>query len=190
MATTPNIASFVSEVYLKRYSPISQSVDVTLLFPYIEMYQVTNIQPLIGSKLYQTLMDHIVSSTVSAEESDLLDLLRQMLVWGSTAMALPFISMQVRNKSVLRQGGENTDAVDLDGVKYLRHEALNNAEFYGKRINEYLCKNGNLFPDYVNPECPISPTAAKWDCDLYLGNENFPYDNDDILFSRFKQYFL
>lgn len=189
MATTPNTASMISEVYLKRYSPISQSVDITLIFPYVEIYQASNIQPLVGSKLYQTLLDHIATNTVTSEEAELLAILRQMIVWGSTALAIPWISIQVRNKGVLKQGGENTETADVDSLRYLRHEANNQAEFYGKRANEFLCKRGNEFPDYVNPDCPISPMNAKWDSDLYLGLENYPYDDEAALFRRFKNYF-
>ena len=185
----PNPASFISEVYLKRYSPITQNVDVSLIFPYVETYQVTNIMPVLGSKLYQRLALGIAANNLTANEIELLEIVRQMLVWGSTSMCIPFLSIQLRNKGVMRQGGENTETANLDEIRYLRHEANNLAEFYGKRLNEYLCKNGNLFPEYSNPECPVSPMDSQWDSGLYLGIENYTFDDREDLIRRFRKYF-
>ena len=192
-STIPNKSQMIDEPFLKRYSPITQNTDVSLIFPFIEVFQKASIEPLIGSLLYEHLLDGIYNSGLTTTEEELLSILRQAVVWGTTNLAMPFIAVQIRNKGVMRQGGENTESADLDMLRYLRHEAANMEELYLKRANEWLCKNGHLLPDYKNPECPISPRPAKWDSDIFLSDElngfNGNVYDEDALFRRFRSYF-
>jgi hypothetical protein len=163
-------ALFISEKYLKDFTAISANIDVTDLLPHIIVAQDVHIQDAIGSKLYNTLQDHIVNNTVSADEDDLIKLIRPALAYYTLYTALPFIHIKIRNKGVLKQNGENTEAVELNELKYLRGEVLDNAEFYLRRVNNYLCDNGNLFPDYKNQSgSDIMSNRRNYSCELYLG---------------------
>ena len=54
-------------------------------------------------------------------------------------------------KGILNGTSEETQATTLDEMKYLREAAVDTAEFYNKRMLEFLCDNPGMFPLYNNP---------------------------------------
>ncbi len=172
------IALFISEQFLRDYTPISSNVDVDFIWPHIKAFQDTNIQLPLGSKLYNTLQTKIAASTaLNSYETALLDLCRMALAWGTLSQMIPFLAIQIRNKGVMENNSENSASADLEKIKYIRHEAQNMYEFYTQRVLDYLCDNGNQFPDYINPDNPIAPSnGPAYDSDLWLGGQS----NDDF----------
>lgn len=163
---------FVSETYLKTFSPIAGNVDIQMIYPHIISYQDLSIKPILGSKLYEGLQTRIDNETLTSDDRDLLDICRQVIVWGTVEMMIPFLAVQLRNKGVVENTGDTTQNADIDKLKWLQDSAKSNCEFYKKRLDEYLCKNGNLFTEYTNPDSPMSPhrdTAYKTG-GIYLGS--------------------
>lgn len=180
------IATFVSESFLRAYTPVSSNVDIDFIWPHITAFQDLHIQDILGSKLYTTLQTKIAASTaLNSYEQSLLELCRMALVWGTVQQMLPFLAIQIRNKGVMENNSENSTNTSLENLKYLRHEAQKLFEFYGQRIVDYLCLNGNQFPDYTNPDNPIFPNPnTTFKCDLYLGPSNGGDDFDAMEFYR------
>lgn len=165
-------ALFVSETYLRTYTPIASNVDVDFIFPHVSVFQDTNIQLILGSKLYNGLQDRIIAGTLTPDDQELLDLCRQALAWGATAQLIPFLAVQIRNKGVVENTSDNTASADIDKVRWLQSSARDVYEFYAQRIKDYLCDNGARFAEYTSPEYPIGPSAGSpYSTDLYLGPE-------------------
>lgn len=179
-------ALFISETYLKNTAPITANVDVQLFLPFIEVAQSKWIRDVLGNKLYQKLVDGIINSTLSTDESDLLkDFIRPIVAWYVVFEALPYLNAKIRNKSVLKgsTGAETLQPVDLEELKYLRNEAKNNGEFYMKKLQDWLCLNGKNFPEYTNPDTLKTPNyRAGFECDL--GFDRFDEHYLDIEFFR------
>lgn len=170
-------ALFISESYLKTFTPLSSNIDVAVLWPQVKVFQDTHIQDILGSQLYITLQDNVANNTTSTDEDNLLNLCRQALAWGSIWENLPWIATQIRNKGLMQNNSENSQSADLETLKYLRNEAKDRYEFYSQRIRNYLCYNGHLFPDYVSQTDPdILPSSKEnYTCDLYF-DESFDID--------------
>lgn len=166
-------ARFISEKYLKEQTPISGNVDVADLLPFVDVAQEIDIQEVIGSKLYKVLMAAVAGSSVSADEADLLNLIRPMQAYYTLFRAIPFLQAKVRNKGVLAGEAEAAKTVDVDQLKWLRNEAKNLGEFYAKRLQDYLCENGKLFPAYAQPDNPLWPNSGvSYQCDLTLEEDD------------------
>jgi hypothetical protein len=164
------LALFVSETYLKDFTPITSNVDIAMIWPHIKVYQDLHIQPILGSKLYEGLQARIIANTLTANDTALLDLCRQALVWGTLDQLIPFLAIQVRNKGVGSNTGENFESADLDKLKWLQGQAHSIFKFYAQRIQDYLCENGSLFSEYTNPDNPMVPDPTlTFDCGIYLG---------------------
>lgn len=181
-----NTAVFCSESFLRAYTPISSNVDIDFIWPHLLSFQNLHIQDILGSKLYNTLQTKVYNATaLNSYEQALLELCRMALVWGTVQQMLPFLAIQIRNKGVMENNAENATNTSLENLKYLRHEAQKLFEFYGQRIVDYLCDNGNQFPDYTNPDNPIFPNPnSTYDSDLYLGPSNGGEEWDAIKFWR------
>jgi hypothetical protein len=182
MATT---AFFISEDYLKNFMPVTSNVDPQLFFPFIQTAQIKYCNDILGSKLYNRLIDGLINSNLNSNETALIKLLRPMVGWYAVNEFLPFSNWKIKNKGVLEASGENLTNTGLTELKYLREEPLNQAQWYLQRVQEYLCKNGKLFPQYVSPDNPIFPNkTTTYECDLAF-DETHP-DFLDLKF--FKKY--
>lgn len=167
----PNSALFINEEFIKDFSPIASNVDVAFVWPFVHTAQDTHIQLILGKALYGGLQDRIVNDTLTAFDIELLSLLRQALLWKVVDQYIPWSWVQLRNKGVGQNSGENFQPVGVDDIRYLREEARSMYDFYAQRINEYLCENGDEFDEYESEEKPTA-RKAMYDSDLYLGPSN------------------
>ena len=158
---------FVTENWMKDNTPLCKNIDVKDIYPFINIAQDKYIKDLLGSKFFDSLKVKIVASTLSADEIVLCKLIRPCLSFYICVEAMPFLGTKLRNKGILQAQGDTVLNAELNTMKYLRQECINQAEYYLKRIQDYLCDNGNLFSDYKNPDCPIHPHNRPGDdCDL------------------------
>lgn len=189
---------FITERYLKDNTAFNNAIDVTELLPHILISQDIYIQPVLGSKLYNKLKSQVelevtTPGTLTADEISLLKLVRPALAQYTYYRALPFIYAKTRSKGVMKGETETASSAEFDEMKYLRDDALNTAEFYTQRIQDYLCENGNKFSEYINPDNPISPNYTQsYSCDLHLDLLNGMSVNDKFNINdlQFYKYFI
>lgn len=138
--------SFVSNDYLKSFTPISYNVDINEILPHLEMAELLWTRELIGKELYDDLKTKFIAQTLNADEIVLVSLLKQHISYRSLYEALPFLHIKIRNKGTMKLTGENEIPSEMNEMKYLRSEISNKAEYFEKRVTEYLCLNGSKFP--------------------------------------------
>lgn len=179
-------ALFISEIYLKDFSPLTQNVDVKDYLPFVKVAQEKYTKPIVGSKLYDKLIAGVIASSLSADETVLVKLLRPIVGWYTLYECIPFINLKLKNKGILKSGTDFSSNADLSETRYLREECRNQSEWYVQRLQDYLCKNGKLFPEYTNPENPISPNPVVG----YASDIAFDENDGDYLDVKFFRKYL
>lgn len=168
-------AYFVDETWLKEKTPINATVDTEELVPFIGSAQDLWIQPILGTKLYNRLMDGIVAGDLTAAETTLLKIIRPVLAYYTVYVAIPYLGVQIRRAGIVRQKNENVDPANVQEMNILRNEAKNTAEFYAQRLTDWLCDNQSSFSAYMNNSVPIFPDRTN------KFNGGFYYDGmDDV----------
>jgi hypothetical protein len=169
-------APFITETYLKENCPISGNLEIKDIYPFAKTAQDMNIQEVLGTALYDRLMDSLNASpqNYTPNEAVLLKLCRSALVWLTCYHALPNIWIKLRNVGLVKQAGENLTSVDLNEMTFIRSEYNDNATFYLNRLKDYLCENSSLFSEY-NEGC--------WGCENMPAN-NSRSNSSDIFFDR------
>lgn len=158
---------FVSQNWMSENTPLCKNIDVAEFYPYFNIAQDKYVKDLLGSKFFDSLRAKLIAGTLSGDEKTLIKLIRPCLAFYICVETLPFLGPKLRNKGILEAGGDNLKNSELSVIKYLRQECLNQAEYYLKRVQEYLCDNDDLFPDYKSPENPIWPSNRLGSgCDL------------------------
>ena len=114
-----NKVLFISAEYLRENSIINGNVDSKLLEPYITMAQNIHIEAIVGTKLYNELVDDIGSIT-ALNKTLLDDFIQPALIQWTMYEALPFINYKFTNKSVSTNNSDNADPVGLEEIHYLR----------------------------------------------------------------------
>lgn len=162
------IALLISESYLKQFTPLSTMIDYTDLRPSVEQAQDSWLQDILGTNFYVYLQNKYVAQTLTADEVTLMNHIKPFLAYRAAAEGIPFVHYSIKNKGVQVQNGDYSAPAELVEFKYIRNELDNRSEFYAKRLSNYLCQYGNLYPEYVSDNSTdMKPSPGGYDgCDL------------------------
>ena len=164
----------ISEKTLKENGVINNNVDNMYIFPAIHYAQDAGLQPLIGTKLYNRLMDMVEDGTIGNNEDYkyLLDeYITPFLLNKVTAEIQIPLAFKLRNQGVVQQTGENTYVPSLKDMQYETQNYENKANFYSNRLSDYLRANRSKYPEYCSIDsCADMPSdSGAYKTGLYLG---------------------
>lgn len=166
----------ISEKTLKENSVINNNVDSMYILPAIEYAQDAGLQPLIGTKLYNALMDMVADGSIVELDNDdykyLLDeYVTPYLVNKVTADIQIPLTYKMRNQGVVQQTGENTYTPSMKDTQFVIQNYENKANFYGQRLSDFLRANRALYPEYCSKDsCADMPSNRNaYNTGIFLG---------------------
>lgn len=166
----------ISTKVLKEQSIINSNVDDSLLHNAIWEAQNIEIQQLLGSQLYNKIIELVdedeINNSEYADYKYLLDeYIQNVIVYAATQRAAVYIRIKVMNKSVTAQNSENSNPVDLSELQFLMDHVKNDMEFFSKRLQDYLIANSELFPEYKVCNCgSLEPQSHVYRTSLVIPN--------------------
>ena len=140
----------ISETKLRQFSDINNNVDTELLRNAVREAQDIEIQRIIGTLLYDSLMTQVDNGSFTNANYETLvnDYLQNALLYWAYYYALEDIMIRPRNNGVLvPTGGENSIEADKYYYNTKRQSVKNKAEFYSEKLTNYIITNTNLFPE-------------------------------------------
>lgn len=142
---------FISETKLRQFTDLNNNVDSELIKNAIREAQDIQIQRILGTKLYNRLMDGIVANDLNANESTLLnDYICDANIYWAYYYSLESLMIRPRNNGILiANGGENSDSIDLQLYDRKRISVKNKSEWYSELLSTYLIENESLFPQLI-----------------------------------------
>ncbi len=164
---------WITQSYLKSFTPLNNNIDVSEVANHIETAQLIYTREILGKNLYDDLDAKIFSASLSAREAELVDILKQSIAYRASEIAVPFLSIKLRSKGAVRLRDEFAEPASLEDMKYIRHELKNRAEYYETRAKDFLCLYTSDFPLWLrlgnNPKQQILPNLDQsYDSDIYL----------------------
>lgn len=164
----------ISTATMKKNSVVNNNVDDMYLLPSIEIAQDAGLQPLLGTKLYNKLMDLVEDSSITGatEYKYLLDeYITPYLINKATADIIIPLSYKMRNQGVVQQTSEYTYSPSLKDTQYVIQNYENKANFYGNRLSDYLKANRNKFPEYcsLDSSADMPSDSGAYKTGIYLG---------------------
>lgn len=136
---------FMSVNELKEYTTINYNVEDKLLENSIYDAQNIDLQAILGSRLYISLQDRIISNTITgttdtAYKTLLDDYIFWVLLKASEIRGLMWIYAKIRAKGITNQDSDNSATVDITIVNKMKQELNNDFEFYSNKLKNYLCE--------------------------------------------------
>ena len=164
----------VSVKTLKESSILNQNIDEMYLYVPIKTAQDSGLQPIIGTKLYNKLMDLVEDGSITGatDYKYLLDeYVTQYLVNKVTADIQIPLSFKLRNQGVVQQTGENTYVPSLKDIQYVQQHYQNQADFYSNRMSDYLRANRTKYPEYCSVDSCADMRSNKgaYNTGIFLG---------------------
>mgnify|MGYP003345947988 CR=1 FL=1 len=169
-------AYFISENTLKEQSLINENVDMKMIQTTIRMCQELYILPLMGTGLYNALMDKINTDPTLATETNYKTLLDNyiqpaLVYWVMSEMPAA-LTYRYSNKAVMVNSSENGQAANATDIERLSDNNKDKAQAYSSRLTMYLVANASTFPLFDNPGNSIDtiiPIRNSFSKGMYLG---------------------
>jgi hypothetical protein len=180
-------ALIIDDVYLSDYTPLGKNIDSAMVYPFISEAQDIYMQDILGTNFYNDLLYRSVyaTSSITTYEESLLDILSKMVAYYSVYLAIPHLSIKIRNIGVAKSSADNTQSASLEEMKYIREEIKNLAEFWSQRAIVYLCNNSVHFPLYLKSGDDIQPNmSTQYDSDIYLDDTYYGLSYDELKFLK------
>jgi hypothetical protein len=168
----------ISENKLKQFTNINSNVPIDTLRAEIQIAQDIELQPLLGTLFYNSLLSKVSSTgnTFTVDEATLVnDYVQPFLIQVAYFSAIPHLHYRTMNRSIVEGDMESARAVDLDTMKYLRGIQKQRADFYKQRLQDYLIiGNGqSKFPLYETASTQdgmIPDRSAKYNNPIVLNH--------------------
>ena len=142
---------FIDTDFLKENSLVEFNVDDSKINPLIFKAQDMFLAPILGSIFYDYLQDAAANNTLTVDEEDLIaNYFQQLIVEWTVYISINQLASKITNKSVSNENSQYSSTADRNSRLDLRNELRDNAEFYSKRLTNYLCQHRSLFPVYDN----------------------------------------
>lgn len=164
----------ISEKTLKQNSVINNNVDSMYIFPAIRYAQDAGLQPLLGTKLYNKLMDLVDNGNITgATDYKLLldEYTTPYLINKVTADIQIPLTYKLRNQGVVQNTSDNTYLPSMKDMQYVIQNYENKANFYGNRLSDYLKANRSKYPEYCSVDscADMRSDSNAYNTGIYLG---------------------
>ena len=132
-------------------TPLGGSVDADALLPFIRTAQEKYILNLLGTILYDKLQDDVEAQTAFTGYYETLveEYVKPTLIWYACVEYIPFSAVQFKSNGSVKQNSETGASPSKTEVDYLLNKALNNADYYSTRLQDYLIANSSNIPEFL-----------------------------------------
>jgi len=159
-----NLVYIISPDFVKTYSGfINSNVDNDLIDIGIIEAQEQQLQEILGTDLYESILNKISGDTLSSDTvyNELVEtFVVKTLVYYTLAGVTPRLIMKFNNKNIGTQDSDNTTVIGSEEREYLINGFNNKAAFYAKRLTDHLCYNSDIYPEYTsNTEDEMRPST-------------------------------
>ena len=140
----------ISEATVKSNSEISDNLYGKYLLPAIRTAQEMYLQPVLGSTLYNNIIDAVSDGSITAETSshikELLDnYIQPYLLEKVIADLIPVVSAKVANLGTVHSKDEYVENLSVENAEKLQTLHTQKSDFYLRRMQEYLLANAQVF---------------------------------------------
>ncbi len=146
-------ALFINRNDIIKNTPLQGAIDADALLPFVRTAQDKYLKNLLGTILFDYLQAQIIANNVdnlSVYYQDLLDdYVKNALIWYSCVEYIPFSSVQFKSNGAVKQQSEQGIAPQKGEIDYLLTKALNNADYYALRLQNYLIAYSQNIPQYL-----------------------------------------
>jgi hypothetical protein len=144
---------FITRNYIIKNSPLQGAIDADRLLPFVRTAQDKYMLNLLGTVLFYFLQEQIANGTfkdLNVFYQDLMDdHIKPTLIWYSCVEYIPFSAIQFKSEGAVKHRSEQSETPSKSEIDYLLNKAMNSADFYSTRTQNYLIAYSNQIPQYL-----------------------------------------
>lgn len=165
---------FLSQGYLYKKSVIDSNVDFAFLEPIIEMSQLEDLMPMLGSDFHDYLEERSTPSAspgLSVEEKLLIDkYILPCAVPYFMARATPLFKFKYTNKGLMEKNSDNSSPVSSSDLRMTADDWKNLAESMKSRFVRFVKQHADDYPTYFTTTSTtlITPDQEAFETTIFL----------------------
>lgn len=141
----------ISEDYVKSNSELTDNMYGKYLLPSIRTSQELYLRPILGSTLYNTVINAVADGSITADTNShikelLDDYIQPYLLERVLADLVPVVSAKIANLGTVHSKDEYVESLSVTDAEKLQHSHIIKADAYCKLMQEYLLDNAQNFP--------------------------------------------
>lgn len=165
MADIVEVQTLITEDYFKTYSPISDNYNIKDIKPYFHVAEKLWIEPIIGTPLYEELLDEVEKNEVTPENATLLLNIYPLLAFAIVYESLPFVGYHLSQVGITKGKSENSEPVSINDVNYISTQLRNQCETMKMLLKKFLDEHAEHYPLYYAD----NTVECKCECDDECG---------------------
>lgn len=144
-------ALFITRNDIIKQTPLQGAIDADKLLPFIRTAQDKYILNLLGTVLFNKLQSDITTDTAFTGKYEELmeDYIKPTLVWYSCVEYIPFSGISFKSEGSFKHQSESSISPGKTEIDYLLSKALNNADYYATRLQDFLIAYSNDIPEFL-----------------------------------------
>lgn len=143
-----------SEDFIKTNSNLSDNAFGKLLLPAIREAQEIGLQEFIGESLYNTIIDKVADGTIADQYKELLDdYIQWFMLYQVLSDIIDYLDIKLVNLGTVRSRDEYVDNISDEERTRLKQNYQYKADFYTKKLQNYLLNNRAAFPELDECTC-------------------------------------
>lgn len=144
----------ISEDFIKTNSGLNENVWGSYLTSAIREAQDMRLQSVIGTNLYKSILNQIDTDTLQPQYKTLLDdYIQVFLIYQTISDLVPIIGVKLTNLGVVVSNDEHLTNLSQGERDLVQNYYVERADFYCKRLQEYLLANREKYPELKDCDC-------------------------------------
>lgn len=148
--------TLINEEYLKEYSLFPSNYDMKEVKNFIPIAEQIHIQPILGTPLYEELLEQVTTNTLTDANSTLLLEVYKVLGLAVVYEALPFVWAHITAVGITKGKSDNSDSVENKDMAYLNTHIKSQLEYTKTQLKKWLDDYSNNFPLYIKEDTVIT----------------------------------
>jgi hypothetical protein len=144
---------FITRNDIIKNSPLQGAIDADRLLPFVRTAQDKYMLNLLGTVLFYYLQGKIADGTFNQLDEYYQDLMndhiKSTLIWYACVEYIPFSGIQFKSEGAVKHRSEQGETPSKNEIDYLLNKAMNSADFYATRLQNYLIAYSNQIPQYL-----------------------------------------
>jgi hypothetical protein len=133
---------FITPLEMTSNTVLSGNTDTDKYLFCIANVQLTTIEPLLGTELYDKIVTDVTNDDLAGLYLELYtDFIKPITKHEALAQYIEIASYIVDNGGIYKRSGENVEVVDKNEVQFLAGKYKTMAQMYVQRFNKWICKN-------------------------------------------------
>ena len=153
--------TLMDKAYLAEYSLLPKNYNIDEIWNFVALTERLHIEPIIGSDLYNELLNQVEQNNVTPENASLLLQIYPFEGLALMEVAMPYIAYHITEVGITVGKSDNSESATVNDIDYITNYIKSQMVPLKKKLIDFLVRNKDVYPLYqVEDEC--SKETKTW----------------------------